>query len=99
MDEIRCYFVRCAWFKNARVQSLWRQRNVDHSPIYIIRLPDSPVLPLQNLSMDQSSSLLVKLYGGFDIPRCKSVIVLAGAPTPDLRTVWYGGIRITFLLK
>jgi hypothetical protein len=39
---------------------------------------------------------LVQIYGGFDIPLCKSIVGLAGAYEPDLKTVWYGGIRIVF---
>lgn len=52
--------------------------------------------PFRTFSMDQSSSILVQLYGGFDVPRVRSVIAPEGAPEPGLKTVWYGGIRIIF---
>lgn len=60
---------------------------------------DFPIIeyrPFRTFSLDQSSSLLVQLYGGFDIPRIRSVIAPSGAPEPGLKTVWYGGIRIVF---
>lgn len=60
---------------------------------------DFPIIeyrPFRTFSLDQSSGLLVQLYGGFDIPRCTSVIDPFGAPEPGLKTVWYGGIRIVF---
>jgi hypothetical protein len=60
---------------------------------------DFPIIeyrPFRTFSLDQSSGLLVQLFGGFDIPRTRSVIDPAGAPEPDLKTVWYGGIRIVF---
>jgi hypothetical protein len=58
-----------------------------------------PVLeyrPFRTFSLDQGSSLVVQLYGGFDIPRTRSVISPAGAPEPDLKTVRFVGIRIVF---
>jgi hypothetical protein len=52
--------------------------------------------PFRTFSLDQSSSLLVQLFGGFDIPRTRSVVSPAGVPEPDLKTVRFAGIRIVF---
>ena len=60
---------------------------------------DFPIVeyrPFRTFSLDQSSSLLLQLYAGFDVPRVRSVIAPAGAPEPGLKTVWYGGIRLVF---
>jgi hypothetical protein len=60
---------------------------------------DFPVLeyrPFRTFSLNQGSSLVVQLYGGFDTPRIRSVVAPPGAPEPPLKTVGYGGIRIVF---
>ncbi len=60
---------------------------------------DFPILefrPFRTFSLNQSSSLLVQLTGGFDIPFSPGVIVPVGEPAADLRTVWYAGVRIVF---
>ena len=60
---------------------------------------DFPVLeyrPFRTFSLDQSSSFVVQLFGGFDVPRIRSVIGPPGAPEPDLQTVWYTGLRLVF---
>jgi len=60
---------------------------------------DFPILeyrPFRTFSLDQSSSLLVQFYGAFEVPSVNSVIAPGGAPEPDLKTIWYGGIRIVF---
>ncbi len=52
--------------------------------------------PFRTFSLDQSSSLLMQLFGGVDIPRTRSVIGPTGAPEPDLKTVRFIGLRIVF---
>jgi hypothetical protein len=52
--------------------------------------------PFRTFSMNQSSSLVVQLYGGVDIPTKVSVAAPAGAPTPDVRNNWFAGVRVAF---
>jgi hypothetical protein len=58
-----------------------------------------PVLeyrPFRSFALDQSSSLVIQFYAGFDTPLQSSVVSPAGAPKPALRTVGLGGIRVVF---
>ena len=60
---------------------------------------DFPVLeyrPFRSFSLDQSSSVMVQLFAGFDVPSDGSVISPAGAPAPDFRTIYRAGVRIAF---
>jgi hypothetical protein len=60
---------------------------------------DLPILeyrPFRTFALDQSSSLLVQVYAGFDTPLQSSVLFPAGAPKPALRTIGLGGIRVVF---
>jgi len=52
--------------------------------------------PFRTFSMDQSSSMVVQLYGGVDIPTSISVVAPVGAPEPGLRNNWFAGIRFAF---
>ncbi len=52
--------------------------------------------PFRTFSMNQSSSLVVQLYGGVDMPTKVTVVVPAGAPVPDVRNNWFAGIRVAF---
>jgi len=55
-----------------------------------------PVLeyrPLRTFSMDQSTSWLFQVEFGVDIPYGASVVVPQESITPQLRTIWYLGIR------
>ncbi len=58
-----------------------------------------PVLeyrPFRSFATDQSSSLLIQLYGGVDIPHNVESLVPEGVPAPELQTVWYLGARLIF---
>jgi len=60
---------------------------------------DFPVVeyrPFRTFSMDQSSSLVVQLNTGLDIPSSVRVVQPTGAPEPDLKPVWYIGVRMAF---
>jgi len=60
---------------------------------------DFPVLeyrPFRSFSLDQSSSLIAQLYFGFESSQTVSPIVPAGAPEPDMKRIWYTGIRMAF---
>jgi hypothetical protein len=60
---------------------------------------DFPVLeyrPFRTFSLTQSSSLVVQLYGGFEVPLDVSVVQPIGAPEPNLKTVWEVGLRLLF---
>jgi hypothetical protein len=46
--------------------------------------------------MDQASILVFQLYGGFETPGSAEVIAPAGAPLPELRTIFDVGVRIAF---
>ena len=60
---------------------------------------DFPVLeyrPFRTFSTDQSSSLVLQLNFGVDIPHNESVTLPEGISTPELRAVWYIGLRTAF---
>jgi hypothetical protein len=60
---------------------------------------DFPVLeyrPFRTFSLDQSSSLVVQLNFGVDLPYDEVVVLPAGAEAPDLKPVWSIGMRIAF---
>ena len=45
---------------------------------------------------DQSSSVLVQLYFGVDVPTGSTVTAPVGAPKPELQNIWLGGLRVVF---
>ena len=60
---------------------------------------DFPIIeyrPFRTFSQDQSASLLVQLYTGFEVPTSASVVAPAGAPEPDLDTIFHFGLRVAF---
>jgi hypothetical protein len=60
---------------------------------------DFPVLeyrPFRTFSRNQSSSVVIQAYVGFDTPTDSVVISPAGAPAPQLRTIVLTGIRVSF---
>jgi len=60
---------------------------------------DFPIVeyrPFRTFSLDQSSSLVIQLNVGVDIPRNESVVIPEGAAIPDLESVWYIGMRFAF---
>ena len=60
---------------------------------------DFPIVeyrPFRTFSLDQSSSLVIQLNFGVDIPHSESVFAPEGASVPDLKSVWYVGMRIAF---
>ena len=55
--------------------------------------------PFRSFSTDQSSSLLVQFYGGFDVPsnvQDRSTVEEKTSYVPSLKTVWYIGARLVF---
>jgi len=61
-----------------------------------VELPFLEYRPFRSFALDQSSSLVLQFYGGFDTPFQSSVVSPEGAPKPGLRTVGLGGIRVVF---
>lgn len=60
---------------------------------------DFPILeyrPLRTFSQDQSSSLMLQLNTGVDIPYRAQTILPAGHPVPELKRIWYIGLRVLF---
>lgn len=60
---------------------------------------DFPVVeyrPFRTFSLEQSSSLVIQLNFGVDIPHSSSVVLLEGIETPELSPVWYIGLRTAF---
>ena len=52
--------------------------------------------PFRTFSMNQSSSMVVQLFGGVDIPTKVSVVAPVGAPEPSMRNNWFAGLRVSF---
>ena len=67
---------------------------------YKSTLLDFPVieyLPFQrSFSQEQSSSLLIQLGIGVDMPYSANVIGPLNAPIPELKSVWQIGLRVVF---
>jgi hypothetical protein len=61
-----------------------------------VELPVLEYRPFRSFALDQSSSLVIQFYAGFDTPLQSSVVSPEGAPKPALRTVGLGGIRVVF---
>jgi hypothetical protein len=61
-----------------------------------VELPILEYRPFRTFALDQSSSLMIQFYAGFDTPLQSSVVLPEGAPNPGLRTVGLGGIRVVF---
>ncbi len=60
---------------------------------------DFPILefrPLRTFSQNQTSSLMLQINTGIDIPSHASTLIPVGDPTPDLKSVWYVGMRLLF---
>ncbi|RZI42453.1 hypothetical protein EGT07_14710 [Herbaspirillum sp. HC18] len=57
-------------------------------------LPIVEYRPYRAFSTNQSSSVLVQLFVGADVPRGASTVVPVGAPVPATRTVWFLGLRL-----
>jgi hypothetical protein len=52
--------------------------------------------PFRTFSLEQSSSLMVQFNVGVDIPTRLSVIAPVGSPEPELRAIWFIGLRMAF---
>jgi hypothetical protein len=52
--------------------------------------------PFRSFSLNQSSSLMLQLYGGFEVPLSVSVARPIGAQKPNLKTTWHLGLRLAF---
>ena len=52
--------------------------------------------PFRSFTTDQSSSLLIQLYGGFDIPHNVESLSNPEVQAPELETVWFLGTRLLF---
>jgi len=59
-------------------------------------LPILEYRPFRSFSENQSSSVVFQLYAGADVPHGAKVALPAGAPAPELDTIWYLGLRMTF---
>jgi len=60
---------------------------------------DFPILeyrPFRTFSLDQSSSLVIQFDVGVDIPHSQSTVAPEGIEAPELRPVWYVGLRAAF---
>ena len=60
---------------------------------------DFPIVeyrPFRTFSSDQSSSLKFQLAFGVDIPHSETVVAPEGIETPELRSIWYFGLRVAF---
>jgi hypothetical protein len=61
-----------------------------------IDLPFLEYRPLRSFSQNQSSSFLIQFTTGVDIPSKASVLLPVGDPVPQLKNIYYLGMRIMF---
>lgn len=52
--------------------------------------------PSRKFSQDQSSSILIQLSAGVDMPHKAKSIFPIGEPTPELKPIWFTSIRLMF---
>jgi hypothetical protein len=52
--------------------------------------------PFRSFSLDQTSSVVVQIFGSVDIPTSVSIVAPLDSPDPGLRSVWQVGVRISF---
>jgi hypothetical protein len=60
---------------------------------------DFPILeyrPFRKFSEEQSSSVIVQLNAGVDIPHNATTIIPVGGKVPPMKNIWYAGIRVIF---
>jgi hypothetical protein len=60
---------------------------------------DFPIVkyrPFRTFSLDQSSSLVLQLNFGVDIPHSETAVFPVGIETPELGSVWSVGLRTAF---
>ena len=61
-----------------------------------LEFPILEYMPFRRFSTDQSSSLVIQLFGAVDIPTGITRVYPPGALNPDLRSPWLLGIRAAF---
>ncbi len=61
-----------------------------------IEFPIIEYRPFRSFATDQSSKLLLQLYGRVDIPHNVESLSPEGVPPPQLRTIWHLGLRLVF---
>lgn len=61
-----------------------------------LEFPVVEYMPFRSFSADQSSSLVLQIFGGVDIPVKVSDVFPADVPAPEVRSVWQVGMRAAF---
>jgi len=61
-----------------------------------VEFPYLEYRPFRSFSRDQSSSVVIQGYVGFDTPNGSAVVSPAAAPDPQLRTIVLTGLRVAF---
>ena len=61
-----------------------------------VELPILEYRPFRTFSLEQSSSLVLQLYGGVEFPLSSTVVLPQGIGAPELHTIWMGGLRLAF---
>ncbi len=70
-------------------------RVVDYQSI-LFDLPILEYRPYRSFAATQSTALLFQLFAAADVPHSANVVLPAGAPEPELRTIWSVGLRFVF---
>ena len=70
-------------------------------PVVVLRsiqleFPVIEYRPFRTFSMDQSTSMVVQLYGAVDIPTKVGIITPPGNPPPETQSTWMFGLRVAF---
>ena len=61
-----------------------------------VELPFVEYRPFRTFSMDQSTSMVVQLYAGVDIPTKVGIIAPPGYPVPETHSTWSVGLWVAF---
>jgi hypothetical protein len=59
-------------------------------------LPIVEIRPFRDFSENQTSALLFQIGAGADVPTKVTTLYPPGAPAPDLKTSYYGYVRVFF---
>ncbi|MCX6244805.1 MAG: hypothetical protein NTU98_08875 [Bacteroidetes bacterium] len=61
-----------------------------------IEFPVLEYRPFHMFSSDQTAGLMIQIFGGVDIPGKETLVTSENIPVPEVRSIWYCGLRFIF---